>query len=49
VKSSDCDRDAGGAARPGDIEGARILVRPEANECKRLKIAVTAKPLDQFR
>jgi hypothetical protein len=33
----------------GDIEGARILVRPEANERKRPKIAVTAKPLDQFR
>jgi hypothetical protein len=47
VKSSDCDRDAVAAARPDDIEGARILVRLDGNECKRPKIAVTAKPLDQ--
>src|SRR5215831_16518187 len=48
VKSSDCDRDASSAERACYIEGARILVRLDANECKQPKIAVTAKPLDQF-
>ncbi len=48
VKSSDCDRDASGAERAGDIEGARILVRLDANERKQPKIAVSTKPLEQF-
>jgi hypothetical protein len=48
VKSSDCDLDTGGAERAGDIEGTRILVRLDANECKQPKIAVTAKLLEQF-
>jgi hypothetical protein len=46
VKSAHCDRDAGGAERASDIEGARILVRLDANEGNQTKIAVTAKPLD---
>jgi hypothetical protein len=48
VKSSDCNRDAGRAERAGDTEGVRLLVRLDANERKQPKIAVTAKPLEQF-
>src|SRR5579883_3075703 len=48
VKSSDCDWDAGGAERAGDIEGARILVRLDANEREQPKIAMAVKPLEQF-
>jgi hypothetical protein len=48
VESSDYNRDASGAERAGDIEGARILVRLDADERKQPKTAVTAKMLEQF-
>jgi hypothetical protein len=44
VKSAHCDRDADSAERASDIEGARILVRLDANKGNQTKIAVTAKP-----
>jgi hypothetical protein len=50
VKSAGCDRDAGGTERAGNIEGAWLLVRVDANKCNEPEIAVTAvtaKPIEQ--
>jgi hypothetical protein len=48
MEPADDDRDAGGAQRPGDVEGARILVGLHAHEADEAEVAAAAEVRDDL-